>query len=99
MMLDKISMKDTGGTIQRIPAVADCYVEDLSTIFNRELCSIPSSLFENDGLPRVPQRSMLANTNWKLGDCSKTKEAPEPTDDPKVMFVGRLFSSAKYPLV
>lgn len=60
-------------------------MEDISTVFQYELSSIPSALFENSGLPRVAQKSLLADALWKVGDCSMT--TLENTDAKNIRYV------------
>jgi hypothetical protein len=75
---DKTSVRITGEAVsidpqllfQRITAIADRYYEDVSGLFQYELSSVPSSLFDNTGLPRLAQKSQLADAIWKLGDCA-----------------------------
>ena len=59
---------------QRLITVADRCDEDISTIFKYELSPNPSALFDNTGLPRVAQKSQLADAMWKLGDCGPDLE-------------------------
>jgi len=37
---------------------------------NFDSMNYPSSLFDNSGLPRVAQKSVLADSVWKMGNCS-----------------------------
>ena len=37
-------------------------------VFRYELCSIPPSLFESNGLPRPANKPLLADAIWKLLD-------------------------------
>ncbi|WAR07355.1 LOW QUALITY PROTEIN: hypothetical protein MAR_017313 [Mya arenaria] len=55
---------------QRLTAIADWYYEDVSGLFKYELSSVLSSLFDNTGLPRLAQKSQLADAMLKLGDCT-----------------------------
>ena len=80
---DKTSVRITGESVsidpqllfQRLTAIADRYCEDVSGLFKYELFSVPSSLFDTTGLPRLAQKSQLADAIWKLGDC-----ASDPTE-------------------
>ncbi|KAH3883859.1 hypothetical protein DPMN_007827 [Dreissena polymorpha] len=56
---------------QRLTTVADRYVEDISDVFKYELSTVPSSLFDNAGLPRAAHKSNLCDAIWKLGDCGE----------------------------
>lgn len=60
---------DTQLLFQRLLAASQRYNEDLSDIFQYELCSFPSSLFDNTGFLREAQKSTLADAIWKQGDC------------------------------
>lgn len=62
---------------QRLTTAAGRSIENISEVFKYELCSIPSSLFDNTGLPRQPSKSTLAEALWKLGDCSHTSISNE----------------------
>ncbi|WAR20666.1 hypothetical protein MAR_014640 [Mya arenaria] len=44
--------------------------KDVSGLFPYELSSVPSSLFDNTGLPRLAQKSQLAEAIWKLRYCA-----------------------------
>ncbi|WAR07373.1 LOW QUALITY PROTEIN: hypothetical protein MAR_017331, partial [Mya arenaria] len=54
----------------RLTAIADWYYENVSGLFKYELSSVLSSLFDNTGLPRLAQKSQLADAMLKLGDCA-----------------------------
>ena len=56
---------DTQLLFQRLTTAADRYIEDVSSVFQFELSSVPSSLFDNNGFPREPQKSTLADAIWK----------------------------------
>ena len=56
---------DTQLLFQRLTTAADRYIDDTSSIFQFELASIPSSLFDNNGMPREAQKSSLADALWK----------------------------------
>ncbi|CAC5372573.1 unnamed protein product [Mytilus coruscus] len=49
---------------QRCTTVANGLFADISEIFKYELCSVPSSLFDNNGLPRQANKSILADAIW-----------------------------------
>ncbi|VDI45484.1 Hypothetical predicted protein, partial [Mytilus galloprovincialis] len=51
---------------QRCTTAAHGIFEDISEIFQFELCGVPSSIFETTGLPREPQKSTLAEYMWNL---------------------------------
>ncbi|XP_045211013.2 uncharacterized protein LOC123562441 [Mercenaria mercenaria] len=63
---------DTQLLFQRLITAAGRLVDDTQGLFTYELCSVPSSLFDNTGMPRQPTKSLLAKSMWKLGDCSAT---------------------------
>ena len=75
---EKSSIKVNGEVIavdpqllfQRLTAAANRYVTDISEVFKYELSGVPSSLFDNVGLMREPQKSALAQAIWSQGDCS-----------------------------
>jgi len=74
---EKANLKVSGETINIDPQLlfqrlitAAGNMDNISDMFKYELCSIPSSLFDNTGLPRVAQKSTLADAIWKVGDCS-----------------------------
>ena len=85
---EKSSLKVNGEVIavdpqllfQRLTAAANRYVTDISEVFNYELSGVPSSLFDNTGLMREPQKSALAQAIWSHGDCSLDEDyQPEQT--------------------
>ncbi|CAC5398050.1 unnamed protein product [Mytilus coruscus] len=51
---------------QRCTTAAHGIFDDISDIFQYELCGVPSSIFETTGLPREPQKSTLAEYMWNL---------------------------------
>jgi len=51
---------------QRCTTAANGIFDDISEIFQYELCGVPSSIFESTGLPREPQKSNLAEYIWNL---------------------------------
>ena len=53
---------------QRLTTAAGRYLDNIAEIFQYELCSMPSALFDSSGLPREPQKSNIADYIWKLGD-------------------------------
>lgn len=55
---------------QRCTSAANGLFEDPSEIFRFELCSVPSALFENNGLPREAHKSTLAAALWNTVDCA-----------------------------
>ena len=57
---------------QRCTSAANGLFEDPSEIFRYELCSVPSALFENNGLPREAHKSTLADALWNTVDCAAT---------------------------
>ncbi|XP_033725818.1 uncharacterized protein LOC117315643 [Pecten maximus] len=58
---------------QRLTIAATGLLEDLPMVFNYELCSYPSSLFEASGLPRAAQKASLADCFWSMRDCGIAK--------------------------
>ncbi|CAG2201846.1 unnamed protein product [Mytilus edulis] len=54
---------------QRCTTIANGLFEDISEIFKYELCSVPSSLFDNNGLPRQANKSILADSIWDFDGC------------------------------
>ena len=66
---EKINI-DTQLLFQRLITAAGRLVDDTGDLFQYELCSVPSSLFDNSGMPREPAKALLAESIWKLGDCS-----------------------------
>lgn len=79
---DKNTVKVTGETVEIDPQLL---FEDISTLFMYELSSLPSALFESNGLPRVPQKSSLADAIWALGDCRLSDE--EEQSDAQTCYV------------
>ena len=65
---------------QRCTTAASGLFEDPSEIFKYELCSVPSSLFESDGLPREAHKSTLAEALWNTADCSASEEEMDNVD-------------------
>ncbi|CAC5400104.1 unnamed protein product [Mytilus coruscus] len=49
--------------------LANGLFEDISEIFKYEPCSVPSSLFDNNGLPRQANKSILADAIWDFDGC------------------------------
>lgn len=43
--------------------------EDISHVFEYELCSFPSAFFDSSSLPRQAQKSALADAIWASGEC------------------------------
>ncbi|KAK3104651.1 hypothetical protein FSP39_007130 [Pinctada imbricata] len=58
---------------QRFTTAARNIFDDPSEIFRYELCSVPSALFENNGLLREAQKSSLADYIWNLGGCGTSR--------------------------
>lgn len=54
---------------QRLIAAANGLVENATDAFKHELSSFPSSLFDNNGLPRGSCKSPLADAIWSLATC------------------------------
>ena len=67
---DEVVPVDPQLLLQRLTTAANRYVSDISEVFKYELSSIPSSLFDNSGFMREPQKSALAQAIWSHGDCS-----------------------------
>lgn len=66
---EKFSL-DTQLLFQRLTSAAR-HLDDISEIFKYELCSVPASLFDNNGFPREAKKSTLADTLWNDGNsCS-----------------------------
>ena len=65
---------------QRLLAAANGETNDLSELFNYELTSSPSSIFDNSGLMRLADKSALTDVIWKLGDCASTTGIEMHTD-------------------
>ena len=55
---------------QRLSAAAQRFIDDMPNVFSYELCSVPSSLFDETGLIRKSQKASLADAVWSVGDCS-----------------------------
>ena len=75
---DEVVNIDPQLLFQRLITVADRYDEDISTIFKYELSTNPSSLFDDIGMPRIAQKSHLADVMWKQGNCGQ--ELPIPSE-------------------
>lgn len=73
---DDIITVDSQLLFQRLLAAANGMYENQAEIFTYELCSHPSSIFEVNGLMRMPQKSTLGDAIWIKGDCS-ADEIPE----------------------
>ncbi|CAC5377686.1 unnamed protein product [Mytilus coruscus] len=58
--------KDSQLLFQRCTTAEYCIFDDISEIFQYELCGVPSSIFETTGIPREPQKSTLAEYMWNL---------------------------------
>lgn len=56
----------------------------MSGLFDFELSTFPSALFENSGLLRLPHKAALADTIWSVGDCGAS---PLVMDDVHVQHV------------
>ena len=54
---------------QRLATAANNMGEDLATVLSYELTSVPSSLFDGNGLMRESHKSTLTDYIWNLGDC------------------------------
>ncbi|WAR20763.1 hypothetical protein MAR_014737, partial [Mya arenaria] len=55
---------------QRLITVALRQDDDISHYFEYELSSVPSTLFDACGFPKQPQKAILADAIWSLGNCS-----------------------------
>ena len=55
---------------QRLTTVATRMDEDISTMFEYELCTFPAAIFDNNGLPREALKPPLADAIWRLGNCA-----------------------------
>jgi ribosomal protein L37AE/L43A len=56
---------------QRLTTVANGLFENTAEVFKYELSSVPSSMFDCNGLPREASKSNLANAIWACGsDCT-----------------------------
>ena len=51
---------------QRLIAVRNYANEDVDVLFQHELCAVPASLFESNGLPRKANKPVLAEATWKV---------------------------------
>ncbi|XP_055996638.1 uncharacterized protein LOC125683641 [Ostrea edulis] len=71
---------------QRRTTAANGIFDDISEIFQYELCGVPSSIFESTGLPREPQKSNLAEYIWNLIEL----KPDEPTETHFVLDGGSL---------
>ena len=70
---------DTQLLFQRLTTAAERYTENIYSVFQYELSSIPSSLFDNSGLPRAAQKGTLADALWKqckFDACLQVKNDP-----------------------
>ncbi|KAH3837878.1 hypothetical protein DPMN_111280 [Dreissena polymorpha] len=76
---------DTQLLFQRLTTAADRYIDDTSSIFQFELASIPSSLFDNNGMPREVQKSSLADALWK--QCKFEASLPVKIDPLHVIVI------------
>ena len=71
-LASKSSMKVDGEVVeadplllfQRLVTTAHHTCENLAYVFMHELCSFPPALFESSGLPRLPNKSTLADSMW-----------------------------------
>ena len=54
---------------QRLVAAARGMFEDPSVIFEYELCSFPSAIFESSVLLRAANKASLGEAIWNLGEC------------------------------
>ena len=54
---------------QRLVAAARGMFEDPSVIFQYELCSYPSAIFESSVLLRAAKKASLGEAMWNLGEC------------------------------
>ncbi|WAR04124.1 hypothetical protein MAR_019493 [Mya arenaria] len=88
-MSDKSDMK-------RLTTGADRYVDSVSKVFRYELSSIPSSLFDNAGLPRVPQKATLADALWKQGECASSHDGNTHTSTIYVIDGGSLLQRLQW---
>ncbi|MCG8047094.1 MAG: hypothetical protein N0E48_15920, partial [Candidatus Thiodiazotropha endolucinida] len=62
---------------QRLTAAAQRSVGNIPQVFEYELCSVPSSLFDTAGFIREPDKPALADAIWNLGDCSLSETLTE----------------------
>ena len=51
---------------QRLITVRNYANEDVDVLFKHELCAVPASLFEPNGLPRKANKAILAEAIWKV---------------------------------
>ena len=72
---DQIMKVDPQLLFQRLSTAAQRFLDDIPNVFCYELCSVPTALFDNTGLIRKSQKSLLADAIWNLGDCSACGEA------------------------
>ena len=64
----------------RLLTAAGTTSEDISDIFKYELCSIPSSMFYQSGLPRLANKPILADVIWtSIKDNTLVLEPPRGT--------------------
>ncbi|CAG2256238.1 unnamed protein product [Mytilus edulis] len=61
---------------QRLTAVGQDSLNNTAELFEYELSSFPSSLFEANGLPKQAAKATLADAIWNIGDC-QAQELPE----------------------
>ncbi|CAG2245843.1 unnamed protein product [Mytilus edulis] len=61
---------------QRLTAVGQDSLNNTAELFEYELSSFPSSLFEANGLPKQAAKATLADAIWNMGDC-QAQELPE----------------------
>ena len=67
---DEVINTDPQLLFQRLSAAAQIFIDDIPDVFRYELCGVPASLFDSSGLIRKAQKSLLADANWSLGNCS-----------------------------
>ena len=51
---------------QRLITARNYANEDVDVLFKHELCAVPASLFEPNGLPRKANKAILAEAIWKV---------------------------------
>ena len=51
---------------QMLIAIRNYANEDVDVLFKHELCAVPASLFESNGLPRKANKPVLAEAIWKV---------------------------------
>lgn len=61
---------------QRLITAAKDLTEDPAEIFKYELSGVPSSLFDNNGLPRLASKSLMSEAIWGNGQCG-AEEIPD----------------------